>query len=121
MGFQKKVLFLLNSYKDQMKEFKRSFNPSIHVLESNWAFLYTDFFTKKDNAVSSKCLDLDNSTKNIQDLIFKYGLEMDDKLIVRSSLFKWHSDKDKIILKLNILERKEIVKDLEKDLDGLLT
>ena len=120
-GFQKRVLFALRERSEDMKRFKASFDPKIHVIESQWAFLYTDFFTKKENTVSSKCLDLDNSTKNIQDLIFKHGLEMNDKDIVKGKLFKWQADKDQIILRLKLVERKEIVKDLEEMLNELFT
>lgn len=121
MTFQKLVLFELMKHKESMALFKNSFDPKTHVIESQWAFLYTDFFTKKENTVSSKCLDLDNSTKNIQDLIFKHGLEMDDKNIVKMKSFKWQADKDSIILMLKLVERKEIVKDLEEMLSSLFT
>lgn len=119
-GFEKMALFYLRNKEREMREFKESFFPDIHVLESSWAFLYTDFFTKKENTVSARCLDLDNSTKNIQDVIFKHGLEMNDSLIVKQHSFKWKADKDAIILKLKVLERLEIEKELEESLKDLL-
>jgi hypothetical protein len=106
-------------YTRQVKDFKASFDPKFNVIESSWLFLYTDFFTKKENTISSKCLDLDNSTKNIQDLIFRF-MDMDDKNIAKSKLMKWQSDQDKIICRLNIVERKETSKEVEIFLSSLL-
>lgn len=106
-GFEGSITHYLRQYESKLKIFKNFFNPEIHIIQSCWEFGYSDFFTKKDGIVSSKCLDLDNSIKNIQDVIFK-SLEIDDKFIVKSSSHKWKVEKDYIRCSFKILEKGEI-------------
>lgn len=86
-----------------IKTFMKNFNPEIHVIQGEWFFLYKTFFTKDDN-INSKVPDLENGKKMIQDLIFK-ELGIDDRFVCGSHDYRWKSNQDAIIFRLNILER----------------
>lgn len=105
--FQSELIKLLKDRQEDIKAFSESFNRLDSVIVSDWAFLYTDFFTKKEKTVSSNCLDLDNSIKNVQDVIFE-EMGIDDKNIVKSTSFKWIAKRDEIICTFKILKIKDI-------------
>jgi len=95
--------------KSELDLFASSFNEKTHVIESHWLFGYEDFFTVKEGKVSSKCLDLDNSIKNIQDYVFKF-MQLDDKYICETHSFKWKTPEDCIFLRLKLWNKEEMNK-----------
>jgi Holliday junction resolvase RusA-like endonuclease len=104
--FETKISSLLLMDRLKVNQFASLFDPEIHVIQSSWKFLYSDFFTK-DNNVSSRCLDLDNSIKNIQDVIYKF-MGINDKYIVKTDLHKWEGEEDGIFCSFRLLKRDEI-------------
>ena len=111
--FETDVKRVLIKGRDRIREFEAHFKPLEHVLESTWFFGYENFFTVKEGIPSSKCLDLDNSTKNVQDIIFK-SMGLDDKFICKTQSVKWKSKDDCIFLVLKILKKEEMNEKVEK-------
>lgn len=106
-SFESQIEMYLLEQRHKLRYFLQAFNPSEDVIQSSWYFLYDDFFTKKEKDVSSKCLDLDNSIKNIQDVIFK-SMEMNDKYVVKTEMFKWLGKSDEIKCSFKLRKRDEI-------------
>jgi len=90
----------------EIKEFAKGFDRTHQVISVKCLFLYDNFFTKKDNTISSKTVDADNSPKMTMDLIFNC-LQINDSDIAHMEIAKWKDEKDAIVVELKILEREE--------------
>ena len=103
--FEASVGMFLLSKRKELDLFGNCFNEGSDVITTKWIFTYKDFFTKKENTISSKTLDLDNSAKNFQDIVFK-SIGINDKNIVYQEAIKWHGQ-DGIFLKIKSMKREE--------------
>ena len=103
LAFKEEVLKLLLEYKASMAIFKREFNPKIHSLHAEWTFCYSNLYTKKGE-INSRCCDLGNDIKCVQDLIMNKAIGIDDKFITYCEIRKIE-EPDSIELFLTIQER----------------
>lgn len=78
--FEKDLLQRLSTYKHEMEEFKKSFNPKIHYLSMKMIiFTPKEMLIKKEGGISSRSTDAD-SNKAQMDIVFQC-LGLDDKLV----------------------------------------
>ena len=112
--YERDVLNALLRYEDKLKQFFEMFDQAELCLKTTWHFQYKNFYPSKgEKRISAQTLDVDNSVKNTQDIIFKlmvdkYGLDINDKDICCSSVFKGPGKKDGIYLTINMLKLEEI-------------
>lgn len=112
--YERDVLNALLRYEDKLKQFFEMFDQAELCLKTTWHFQYKNFYPSKgEKRISSQTLDVDNSVKNTQDIIFKlmttkYGLDVNDKDICSTSVFKGPGKKDGIYLTINMLKLEEI-------------
>ena len=112
--YERDVLSSLLKYEDKLNQFFQMFDRAELCLKTTWYFQYKNFYPSKgEKRISAQTLDVDNSVKNTQDIIFKlmvdkYGLDINDKDICCSSVFKGPGKKDGIYLTIKMLKLQEI-------------
>lgn len=85
-----------------LREISKLHDPKIHCFVCVWTFAYDNSITKEQE-INSKCPDLDNGKKCIQDKIFKI-LEIDDRNVLLNLERRIHDD-DRMTLHIFLVER----------------
>ena|ERR1022692_4192127 len=101
--FKEQIMKLLIPFSSESILFKNKFNPKIHYIHADWSFCYDNLYTKKGE-INSRCCDLGNDIKCVQDIIMNKFIGIDDKFICSCEIRKIEA-KDAIILNLKICNR----------------
>jgi len=112
------INWALVQYEAEFASLRSSFNPQIHGLSVEMVFFYKDFYTKAGK-INSKIYDLSNCEKVLLDLLVNpsvHGkapyaspnLNIDDKYVIALSSKKRPSDKDSIMININIVSLPEM-------------
>lgn len=105
--YERDVLSVLVANRQVLKTFFEGYVPSTHFIKTTWLFPYKGFYIKKTGEVSSATLDIDNSVKNTQDLLFKY-IGLNDKDICDQRTLKGPGT-DGIYLSLKFVKKEELI------------
>lgn len=104
----------LAKYAKEFMELRQSFDPKKHGISIEFTFYYKDFYNST-GTVSSKCFDLSNVEKPLQDALLNpsnhgsppyktHNLALDDKFVVDSVSHKRPADLDSVEILITVVE-----------------
>jgi Holliday junction resolvase RusA-like endonuclease len=99
---ESKINLLIRKYKNDIAKFNKKYIPEKHYLCAEYRF-YMPILTKKEGKVSQRSVDLSNSVKVIEDIIFK-SLNADDCAVINLNVIKVHSEDIRTEISLQIKE-----------------
>jgi Holliday junction resolvase RusA-like endonuclease len=103
MTWKDQVVILLSSHAKNLEAFGRLFNPKIHEIHAEYTFWYGNLYTK-EGIINSRCVDVGNDIKCIQDIVLNELMKVDDKFITDCMISK-RLGNDAIEIYLEIVER----------------
>ena len=80
LSYKSIVLGYLMPFTEQSAILKSMFEPRTHELFAYWTFQYNNLYTKQ-GVINSRCADLGNDIKCVQDIILNKFIGIDDKYI----------------------------------------
>jgi len=99
--YESLVNLKLRSYRKTINDLIKAFDEEKHYLVAEYVFYYP-ILTKKDNRVSKRSIDLSNSIKALEDIIFKNFGHIDDSAVCSLNVHKIHSENIRVEITFNI-------------------